>query len=282
MQFVPMAELLQDAYAKGYAVPSFTFWGAEGTAVILRVAERMRAPVILMNGPSEFLVLTPRDHGAIAHRLSDFSQARAALLLDHGDSLEQVQACLDAGYTSTMLDFSSRPLEENIAAMQQVVTMANPRGATVEGEIGVVGRVGAAVEGGKDSSLTDPTKAADYVARTGVDALAVSIGNAHGAYTALPQFDFDLLAELREAVSVPLVLHGGSGTPPEDLKRAISLGIAKVNVATELVMALRGSLTKQWEQEPGLWLPLAMVPAMEALGEVVAKWIRLTGAEGKA
>jgi len=283
MKFVPMAELLRPAVSEGYAVPSFCAWNAESIEVILRVAGELKAPVILMNGPGEFGLMAPRDLGAVAHALAARFEVRAALHLDHGNSLAMVDDCLAARYTSVMLDYSARPWRENVEALRQVVALAHPRGVTVEGELGIVGRADqTTLEGGEESTLTDPQRAAAFVEQTGIDALAVSIGNAHGAYTKLPQFDFERLAKLKEATGIPLVLHGGSGTPEADLRRAISLGIAKVNVATEAIDAMRQSLLEQWKEGKNLWAPMAQAVAMEAMAKVLAKWFHLTMAAGRA
>lgn len=283
MPFVPMSELLAEAYAAGYAVPGFCVWCPEAMQTVLSVAAEMRAPVILMNGPAEFPLLSPSTLAAAAHELVERFPVRAALHLDHGESPERVRQCLDVGYTSVMLDYSTRSLEENTAAVRQVCALAHPLGVTVEGEIGVVGKVSSgAVEGGEAPALTDPAQAAEYAVATGVDALAVAIGNAHGHYARLPRLDFGLLARLRDAVTVPLVLHGGSGTPDADLQRAISLGIAKVNVATDLVAAVRDSLLRQWQAGRNPWIPSAQAEAMAAMAEVVAGWFRRTDAAGRA
>ena len=132
------------------------------------------------------------------------------------------------------------------------------------------------------STLTQPSAAAEFAAATGVDALAVSVGNAHGIYHELPQLDFERLAQLRDAVPVPLVLHGGSGTPEPDLRRAIALGIAKVNVASELVKAMRESLMAQGNAGENLWIPIAQAKAMEPFTTVVRRWFGLTDAVGKS
>jgi fructose/tagatose bisphosphate aldolase len=124
--------------------------------------------------------------------------------------------------------------------------------------------------------------AAAFVEKTGIDVLAVSIGNAHGLYTKLPHLDFERLAKLQAATRIPLVLHGGSGTPEADLRRAISLGIAKVNVATELISAVRQSLLEQWGTGKNLWTPIAQAAAMQAMAQVVEKWFHLTSAAGRA
>jgi len=283
MKFVPMLQLLQRAVSEGYGVPSFCVWNAESIEVVLRVAAELKAPVILMNGPGEFGLLAPRDLGAVAHALAERFDVPAALHLDHGNSIALVEDCLAANYTSVMLDFSTRPWEENVEALRRAVALAHPRGVTVEGELGVVGQADqVSVEGGKQSTLTDPEMAAAFVQKTGIDALAVSIGNAHGHYTKLPQFDFERLAELKEATGIPLVLHGGSGTPEADLHRAISLGIAKVNVATEAITAMRESLLEQWGAGKNLWAPMAQAVAMQAMAKVVAKWFHLTMAAGRA
>lgn len=284
MQFVPMHELLREAMAKGYGIPSFCAWNAESIKIILGLAAELKAPVILMNGPGEFGLLGPHELGAVAHALAQDFKVKAALHLDHGDSLEQVEACLAADYSSVMLDYSLRPFEENVEALQRVVGLAHPRGVSVEGELGVIGRVDTvSVEtSGNESTLTDPEMAATFVKKTGIDALAVSIGNAHGLYTKLPQFDFERLAKLKSATGIPLVLHGGSGTPEGDLRRAISLGIAKINVASEMINAMRESLLAQWSSGENLWPPIAEARAMKAMARVVERWFYLTGAVGRA
>jgi len=278
-----MADLLAPALAQGYAVPGFCTWNAETVRIILRTAADLSAPVVIMSGPGEFPLLPPAAMAAAATAAAREFDVPAALHLDHGESLEQVRECLEAGYTSVMLDYSTRPFEENAAALRQAVDMARPLGASVEGEVGAVGRVDdAAVEGSRGSTLTEPGDAARYVDATGVDALAVSIGNAHGIYTALPRFDFERLERIRAAAGVPLVLHGGSGTPEPDLRRAISLGVAKVNVATEVCRAMRDSLEGQWAARRNPWLPGALAEATGAIAAVAEKWFRLTGAAGRA
>jgi len=282
MKFVPMLELLQDAAQRGYAVPAFCVWNAETMETALRVAAELRAPVVLMNGPYGLSLLPAQVMAATARAIADRYSVPAALHLDHGDSIALVRDCLNAGYTSVMLDYSARPYTENVAALRQTVRLAHPLGATVEGEIGHVGKSdSAAGEGAGASTLTVPAEAGAYVMETGVDALAPSIGNAHGRYTRLPRLDFDRLAEIHRTVKIPLVLHGGSGTPEGDIKKAISLGVAKINVATELIAAVRNSLRSQWDAQKNLWLPLAQAEAMKAMEHVVRKWIGLTEAQGR-
>jgi tagatose 1,6-diphosphate aldolase GatY/KbaY len=281
-KLVPMHELLQPAWKAGYAVPSFCAWNAELMETILQVAVDLKAPVILMAGPGEFGLNSPDTLGRIARALIEKYPVQAALHLDHGDSFEMVYACISAGFTSVMLDYSLRPFDENATALKRVVALARPKGITVEGEIGCVGKVDdVTVEGGESSTLTDPGDAARYAEFTGVDALAVSIGNAHGIYTRLPVFDFDRLEKIRRAVPVPLVLHGGSGTQPEYIRRAVSLGMAKINVASELCKAFRDVYAADHSNGKTGWLPSTLAAAKKPMAEVMVKWFKLAGAEGK-
>ncbi|MDD4870198.1 MAG: class II fructose-bisphosphate aldolase [Kiritimatiellae bacterium] len=282
MKFLPMIELLNDARAGGYAVPSFCVWNAEAMNAVLRVASDLRAPVILMNGPCEFSVLEPELMSAVAHTVAGRYNVSSALHLDHGDSPELVKTCIDVGYTSVMLDYSNRPFAENAAALRKVVEMARPHGITVEGEIGHVGKADTmTMEGEGDSSLTQLDEAMEYMEQTGVDALAVSIGNAHGQYTRLPKLDFTRLEQIHSSINIPLVLHGGSGTPETDLKTAISLGIAKINVATELVTAMMKTLLSQQNSGKKIWPPITLGKANNAIEAVVDKWFHVTGAVGR-
>ncbi len=282
MSFVSMGELLREALGAGYAVPAFCTWNAESIDVVLGVAERMRAPVIVMHGPGEFPVLPPATMASVARAVESRHAARAALHLDHGDSMPLVRDCVQAGYTSVMLDYSARPFDENAAALREVVGLARPLGITVEGEIGRVGKADdATAEGSAGSALTEPAQAVRYLRETGVDALAVSIGNKHGFYRGDPRLDFDLLAELHAALPVALVMHGGTGIPEDDIRRSIGLGIAKVNVASELVHGVRTRLQEQWARGDNLWTPLAIADARAVMEPVIEKWIRITGAAGR-
>ncbi|MFA5206390.1 MAG: class II fructose-bisphosphate aldolase [Lentisphaeria bacterium] len=283
MKFLPMADLLAAARRGHYAVPSFCVWNMETLLTVLETAEALRSPVMVMTGVPELSLLPPEVFGPMACGVAGRFTVPAALHLDHGDSPELARRAIAAGYSSVMLDFSARSFEENAAALKVVVAAAHPRGVAVEGEIGHVGKADTlSVEGSGDSVLTLPDEAAELERQTGVDALAVSIGNAHGHYSRLPRLDFERLAAIASRVRAPLVLHGGSGTPDADLKRAISLGMAKINVATDLVTAWRESLRQQWADGRNVWAPLALAEAGTATAPVIARWMRLTGAAGRA
>jgi ketose-bisphosphate aldolase len=281
LNLVPSLDLIRAAHAGGYAIPSFGVWNAESIDIVLRTAAALKAPVMLMAGPAELTYFSPADLVALTRTMGAKHDCTVSFHLDHGDSVELVEACVAAGFTSVMLDFSARSLEENVRGMQEAVRIARPRGITVEGEIGKVGRNSAdTVEGSEGSALTDPAQAAAFCEQTKVDMVAVSIGNAHGAYTRLPRFDFDRLADLNRRLRIPLVLHGGSGTPEADLKKAISLGIAKINVATEFIEAVKGAYLEAWRNK--VWLPSTTAAAMAAGGAVLEKWMKLAGCAGRA
>lgn len=283
MSYLPLTELLTHARQHGYAVPSFCAWNAEAVETVLQVATRLHAPVILMAGPGEFSLLRPCVLAPIARQLLEMYPVPAALHLDHGDTQQVVDDCLAAKFTSVMLDYSAKPYAENAAALKEVVARAHPLGVSVEAEIGHVGRVdNISIEGERASTLTEPADAIAFVEATGVDALAISIGNSHGQYTKLPQFDFARLATIQQAINIPLVLHGGSGTPDDELRQAIELGIAKVNVATDLVSAVRNSLLEQWQAGRNLWTPAAQAEAAQAMVPAIERWIIRTGAMGQA
>jgi ketose-bisphosphate aldolase len=283
MPLVPSIELINDAYRRKYAVPSFCTWDAESVKTVLDVAGELSAPVLIMNGWAEFPIIKPFLYSHIVRGLISRYTIPAALHLDHGQSLEEVRSCIDARYTSVMLDYSGRSFEENIRALKEVSRLAHPHGITVEGELGAVGKTDShALEGFHRSTLTDPEDASIYVRETDIDMLAVSIGNAHGLYHEKPELNFDLLEQIKRAVPVPLVLHGGSGTPQDDLDHAISLGIAKINVASELMHTVRTSLFEAWSRNEHLWIPLALEHAYGKMAEVVRKWLVRTRAAGKA
>lgn len=283
MKLIPSIKLIKKAEEEGYAIPSFTVWNVEMMKTVLSTAQEMQSPVIFLTGPSEFDLFRPKMLFNLASMLVKNYTIPVSIHLDHGNSLNMVSECIDAGYPSLMLDFSSKSYEENAGALKKVVEMAKPLGITVEGEIGSIGKADQmSPEGVGISGLTNPEEAKKYVHDTGVDMLAIGIGNAHGIYKSLPKFDFARLKEIHELVKIPLVLHGGSGTPKEDLIKAISLGIAKVNVASELVKALRDSLIKQWNEGKNMWIPQTTAEALKELPPIIEKWIKNLGSADKA
>jgi ketose-bisphosphate aldolase len=218
-------------------------------------------------------------------------QAQAARLdmpvclhLDHAVSLDQVQAALDLGFSSVMIDGSTQPLAANISLTRQVVDAAHARGVSVEAELGHVGGGDELLDEAEAASrLTPVGDAARFVSETGVDALAVAVGTAHGLYRAEPKLDFARLRALRDSVPVPLVMHGGSGTPDADVQRAIREGISKINIWTEVWIAFAATLKEQLAGPVGERpLHKVMAAAQATAQDVVQQKIRLLGAAGRA
>jgi ketose-bisphosphate aldolase len=264
-------------------VGAFNFCNAETAQAIVQQGVELRSPVLMMIGPWETPLLGAGLVVEIAKSLAARVDVPVCLHLDHASELEPIRECIEAGFPSVMIDASRCDFEENIRRTRAVVEIAHARGVSVEGELGAVGSVGdAAVEGAREASLTDPEQAAEFVRRTGVDALAVAIGNAHGIYTQRPELDFDRLRAVREVTEVPLVLHGGSGTPPQQLQQAIAIGVSKVNVASELSRAYMGAIQQRLAASGGtVWYSQALAEAKAAVAQVVGRWMRELGSAGR-
>ncbi len=231
MALVPMKELLERAAERNIAVGAFSVGNMEMVMGAVAAAEELNTPIILQiaevrlkNSPLELM-------GPMMVSAAKNAKVDIAVHLDHGLKFETVQKALELGFTSVMFDGSLLPLEENIAQVKKVVEEAKKYGATVEAELGVVG--GNEGEGKNHEILcTNPMDAKIFCDETGVDALAVAIGNAHGNYPVLPSLRFDVLDDINKTVDTPLVLHGGSGITDEMFRQSIMLGVRKVNIAT--------------------------------------------------
>ncbi len=237
MSLTPMKQMLIKARHDGNAVGAFEFWSYDSARAVIEAAEARRVPVILQVGHFErdYMGGYPNAY-RIASMAAEHASVPVALHLDHADSYGEVLLALEAGFTSVMIDASARSFEDNIYITSQVVRLAAQYGATVEAELGqLLGNEGNVVSA---NALTDPDSAAEFVARTGVDALAVAIGTAHGFYKETPHIDIDRLKQIAAKVAIPLVLHGGSGTPDEAVRQAIKCGISKVNICTEFICAM--------------------------------------------
>jgi fructose-bisphosphate aldolase, class II len=235
---VTMKELLIPARAQGYAVGAFTFWSIDSAQAAVEAAEQASMPVILQTGWMEFEYAGLANLAWIGRKMAEQARVKVALHLDHGGTVELARQAINSGFTSVMIDGSALAFEDNVALTRQVVDAARPGGVTVEAELGKL----AGAEAGKslsqeEAAQTDPDQAKMFVEQTGVDALAVAIGTAHGFYAFPPRLNFDRLGKIADRVAAPLVLHGGSGTPDEQVRRAISMGIAKVNICTEVLAA---------------------------------------------
>lgn len=226
-----MKELLTRAEKKGIAAGAFSVGNMEMVMGAVKAAEELETPIILQIAEVRLKSSPLELMGPMMLAAAENADVDIAVHLDHGLNVETVEQALDIGFTSVMLDGSLLPLEENIKTVKGVVETAKEYGATVEAELGVVG--GNEGEGKSHKILcTNPEDAKRFCDETGVDALAVAIGNAHGNYPVLPELRFDVLEEIHKKVNTPLVLHGGTGISDEQFQRAISLGVRKINIAT--------------------------------------------------
>jgi len=234
-QLVSMTDMLNKALKEKYAVGQFNINNLEWTQAILQAAEEEKSPVIL--GVSEgaakymggFKVVT-----AMVNALLETMNITVpvAIHLDHGSSLETCTAAIDAGFSSVMIDNSKFPIEENIAATKKVVEYAHSKGVSVEAEVGSVGGTEDGITGGV--MYADPVECKRMIDEAGIDALAAALGSVHGDYDGEPKLGFDEMKEISELTGAPLVLHGGSGIPTHQIKKAIEFGHTKINVNTEL------------------------------------------------
>ncbi len=243
MALVHMKQLLRQAQAENRGCGAFSVGNMEMVKGAIQAAEELNTPIILQIAEVRLKHSPLHLMGPMMLQAAREAKVDVAVHLDHGLTLDTVHRALELGFTSVMLDASTLPFEENVAAVQEVVTLAKQYGATVEAELGLVG-------GSEDGSsnhgvrCTDPGDAAEFVRQTGIDALAVAIGNAHGNYPVAPHLAFDVLEQIQQRVEIPLVLHGGSGITDRDFQRAISLGIRKVNIATASFNSLVASVER--------------------------------------
>jgi len=277
MSLVPMSEILIPARRGGYAVGAFEVWNLESIQVVIAAAEGLSQPVILQVGPYEADYAGLEDISHIAAFHARRAKVPVTLHLDHADTFERVMQCINHGFTSVMLDVSHLPYAENVAATKEVVRVAHACGVSVEGELGRIGGEESGIDvTNEDVHLTNPEQAREFVKETGIDALAVAIGTVHGFYKSKPNIRLKLLEKIVKKVPIPLVLHGGSDTPDADVKRAISLGIAKVNICTEFVAAFADTFVNEQKQEDFRYnVPGVFTKPKEAAKKLVEGKIRL-------
>ena len=276
---VSTKDMLVKAQKEHYAVANFCIWNVEMLSGVMKACENLQSPVILSFG-SGFLVNTDINH--FIHMMRSYATQTAlpcSIHWDHGRSYEIVSHAIDIGYNSLMIDGSAYPFEENIRRTKEVVDRFHPMCIPVEGELGHVGAETNYEEALANYQYTDPSQAAEFVERTGLDSLAIAIGNQHGHYTAPPKINFEILAKVRDAVSIPLVLHGASGIGDEDIRHAIDLGITKINIHTELCEAAMDAIHACSPDERYQGLNIKVRDAVQARAE---EKIRLFGSNGKA
>lgn len=284
MGLVTCAEVLARAEAGGYAVGAFNCNNMEIVQAIIRAAEAERSPVIIQASQGAIKYAGMGYIVALIREAAASASVPVAMHLDHGTDFQQVMLCIRNGFTSVMIDGSHYPLSENIDITKRVVEVAHAVGVSVEGELGRIRGVEDEVRvSEREAFFTDPEEARLFVEETGVDALAPSIGTAHGRYRGKPELDFDRLAQIRKLTGVPLVLHGSSGVPGEDIRRAISLGVRKVNIDTDIREAFVAEVRRRLEADPSEIDPRRILgPAREKACQVIREKIRLFGSAGKA
>lgn len=284
MTLVSSTPMLQIARQEGFCIGAFNVHTLEMLQAVVEAAADLESPLILQSTVGTVKHLGPDYIAAAAQVAAKRSGVPIALHLDHCSDFNLIVQCIRAGYTSVMIDASHEPFEENIRQTAKVVEVGLAAGINVEAELGRVGGVEDDISVDEhEAQLADPDECALFVERTGVPTLAPAIGTAHGIYKGEPKIDFDRIGRIAERVSVPLVLHGGSGIPDEQVRRCISLGMAKMNVATELRIVFSDAIKEVFHQNPDENDPRKyMVPAKEALKQAAMAKMKLCGSVGKA
>jgi len=284
MDLVPMADILKKADKEYYAVGGFNINNMEFLQGIIWAAEEAKSPLILQ-----------ASEGAIKYIGMDYvvnmveaavkeTEIPVALHLDHGSNYDVIMDCIRNGFSSVMFDGSKYPLKQNIRLTKEIVKAAHSVGVTVEAELGQIGGAEDDLEvDEKNASFTDPDEAEEFVKKTGVDALAIAIGTAHGVYKGKPELDFKRLKEIKARLDFPLVLHGASGVPKKDVIRAVTMGINKVNVNTAFQQVFTAKIRELLDNEPELYDPRKYCgPGRDAIKAKVKEKIRVLGSENRA
>lgn len=283
MALVTTKQLLLDAQKGGYAIGAFNVENMEMVQAVVAAAEELRAPVILQTTPSTVKYADLAYFYANVKVAAERASVPVVMHLDHGSSFSLAMQALRAGYTSIMIDGSHESFADNIAVTKAVADACHPSDIPVEAELGKVGGKEDDLDGGEGDPYTDPQEAAAFVARTGVDSLAVAIGTAHGVYKGIPKLDVERLSEIRSVVDIPLVLHGTSGVPDETVQECIRRGICKVNYATDLRIAFTKGVTAVLNEKPDTIDPKKYGAAgREEVKRYVMEKIKVCGSDGKA
>ena len=283
MSILSTRQMLLNAQRDGYAVPAFNIHNLETLQGVVDTAVEMRSPVIIAGTPSTIEYAGAEYINAMAEVAAHKYDIPIAIHLDHFEDVEAIKRNIDIGFKSCMIDASKLEYEKNIAKVKEVVDYAHKFDATVEAELGKLGgQEDDLIVDEKDAMYTNPNDVAEFVKRTGIDSLAVAIGTAHGLYKGEPKLDFERLKEIRSKVEVPLVLHGASDVSDELVMKAISLGICKVNVATDLKIPFSGALKEYFNEHPEANDPRKyMTPGKEAMKKIVEHKIQICGSANR-
>ncbi len=284
MNLVTLKEVLGPAEKGNYAVGAFNANNMEIVQAIVEAAVEERSPVILQASQGAIRYAGLEHIVSLVKTAAQGTDLPVVLHLDHGTDFSQVMRCIRHGFSSVMYDGSAHTLEDNIATTCRVMEVARAVGVSVEGELGKIGGTEDDVSvDERDALYTDPDEARRFVEETGIDALAIAIGTAHGPYKGEPKLDFDRLKRIRELTGVSIVMHGASGVPAASIKKGIELGVRKINIDTELRQAFTRGLKSFLENNPDNIDPRKILsPAKEAMKAVVKEKMRLFGCAGRA
>ena len=279
-----MKDLLTVAQKNHFAVPAFNIGSDQLLKAVMKTVKELKSPVILEMSPDEFNFVGYAQIQAMLYEAAH-TDVPVCIHLDHGDSYETVVRAIQAGMTSVMIDASKLPYEENVAITKKVVETAHIANVSVESELGTIGTTGNSIEGGTEGVIyTVPEEAKQFIEDTGIDTFACAIGTAHGIYPKdmKPKLRIDILKDITDQVSVPLVLHGGSSNKDEEIAEAVKNGIRKINISSDIKVAFYEQARKTLNENPGYREPLEIYPAaMEACGKVCADKIRLFNSQDK-
>ena len=283
MTLVTSKQLMLDAQKGGYAIGAFNVENMEMVQAVIAAAEEQNSPVILQTTPGTVKYAGLSMYYANAEALARTAKVPVVIHLDHGNSFDLAMQAYRAGYTSIMIDGSKLPFEENIALSKAVADACHPGGIPVEAELGKVGGKEDDLQNADDSPYTDPKEAAEFVERTGVDTLAIAVGTAHGVYKKTPKLDVERITAVRELVSIPLVLHGTSGVPDEQVRECVRRGMCKVNYATDLRIAFTRGVKQYMAENPDAFDPKKYsAVGREEVKKYVMQKMEVVGSVGKA
>ena len=284
MPFENMNVMLGKAKDAGYAVGAFNILDYNSTKAVILAAEETKAPVIIQTSAKTVIYWGTSAIITWVQHLADSSSVPIVLHLDHCKDLDLIKECIDSGWTSVMIDASSKPFDENISLSRQVVKMARPKNVTVEAELGAIVGVEDDIHvKHQDAHLADPGQAVEFCEKVEPDCFAPAIGTAHGVYKGEPKIAYDLLEEIAAKVAAPLALHGGTGLADDVFKKCISLGCAKVNISTQLKYAFIDGFVAYHNANNTEYNPLKVIEAqLDELKKGIIEKIILFGCSGKA
>ena len=279
-----MKDLLAVAQKNHFAIPAFNIGSDQLLKVVMNKVKELNSPVILEMSPDEFNFVGDAQIQAMIYEAAQ-TDVPVCIHLDHGDSYETAVRAIRAGMTSVMIDASTLPYEENVRLTKEVTDLAHMVGVSVEGEIGTIGVMSNSDEGGVENvTYTNPEDVIDFVTKTGVDCLAIAIGTAHGIYPKgfVPKLQLELLERIKEVAPVPLVLHGGSNNPDDEIRRACQIGIRKVNISSDFKYAFFKKVDEVIQETGGFVPAKVLTPGINDAKQVIREKMELFGSLGKA